>query len=81
MSSIANIIPIVLGVTVVIIGATWRLLSAINAVDKRVSSLEKEINSIRIDDREWTSRQIRYHRESCRAAQDYITGVHARDGI
>lgn len=79
MEYVTAAIPVLITVTVVIIGATWRLLASINAVDKRISKLEHKLLRNRMDERERTERlierRIAEHHTSCRAAQEFITGV------
>jgi hypothetical protein len=76
---LVSTIPILITVTVVIVGATWRLLASINTVDKRVSRVERQLLSNRMDERERTEklieRRIAEHHNACRAAQEFITGV------
>jgi hypothetical protein len=68
-----------------LIRCTWSdstVTTLIEGVIDIVSNLEKELLGGRLDEREYMTRLIEHkiaaHKEGCRAAGDYITGVHQR---
>lgn len=72
-------LSVVLSTAMVMIAATWKLSQRIDRVDRRIDEVRTEIANGRTKEREWARTEMReqvaYHRETCRAAQDVVTGV------
>lgn len=65
---IVTALSVVIPMVMVMIAATWKL-------SQRINEVRTEISDGRSIERQWVTQEIRYHQETCRAAQDVITGV------